>query len=317
MSTELKCPHCQSGAVQEVAPYKVSSKSHRPYLISQKLMQCQQCRLGFADPMPSLKQLQEFYLKVYRRGYLNPYRVGHSQRISYSAWSDAQFKFIGETIDIASLTSVADLGCGYGFLVREFLRRRPKLRVFAFEEDLEAAEYLKRYGVILNPSNIPNIDLCIGSHSLEHFTAPSAFFDMVARLNPTYLFIELPNCDNFSPTFLKRAYDSPHLLFFSKESLEKVCKTFGWFPLRIETTGWSLEDALRQWNNQKSYIEMLERRSYLWRWSHTAVRLSKDVIRHTLPIFKRPTTPIGLEHDWYRYGGARWSLRALFKRNVD
>ena len=59
-------------------------------------------------------------------------------------------------------------------------------------------------------------------HSLEHLTDLKIFekFKKLTKKN-SYIFIEVPNCE-INEFYKTRPYDSPHLIFFTKKSLEKI-----------------------------------------------------------------------------------------------
>jgi hypothetical protein len=272
--------------------------------------------------MPSLKALSHFYGHVYRAGALNPYRVQSPRSMNQTVWADSQLMFIQRHVDINDLGRNADIGCGYGYLLREMKQKYPHLQQFAFDEDLGAASYLKRYGVTLNPNPIPRVDLCVSSHSLEHFTDPHAFVDFLYKLHPTYLFLEVPNCDDLSDLFLQRSYDSPHLLFFSKNSLTQLANQYQWSILDLDTVGCTIEEEAAAARAQKEYMEKLANMSCV----NTAVEVSKvkikGLLKSVLPVTilesYRDRNPAQLQQqrlttEWYQYGGKRWSLRGLFK----
>ena len=192
-------------------------------------------------------------------------------------------------------------------------KRQQGIKAFAFEEDLYAAGYLGQYGITLNPPTTPTVDLCISSHSLEHYTSPHAFFELIRKLSPRRLFIEVPNCDGLSNEFLKQPYHSPHLLFFSEQSLLRVAEDFGWRPIQIATTGWSLEDAVALMSLQQEYILRLEQFTYMGKTIRTMKSFMKILVKRLISsLIQSDPKPQGPEHDLYRYGGKRFCLRGLF-----
>jgi 2-polyprenyl-3-methyl-5-hydroxy-6-metoxy-1,4-benzoquinol methylase len=64
-------------------------------------------------------------------------------------------------------------------------------------------------------------DLIITLHTLEHLTSTSIFSKFYNLLNKYGLiFFEVPNCTK--KFFDLRVYDSPHLIFYTKKSFEKI-----------------------------------------------------------------------------------------------
>ena len=97
---------------------------------------------------------------------------------------------------------------------------------------------------MLNFSHITEIhnidlkfDLILSVHSLEHLTDFKIinFFKKISKPN-SFLFLEVPNCP-IDEEFLKRPYDSPHLMFFSKESFIQISKKFNLDLINLNVLG--------------------------------------------------------------------------------
>jgi len=305
------CPSCGSTSVTVVADYRPSTPTHAAALGCRYLLRCEDCGLGFADPMPALDALQHFYAEVYRRGWLNPYRWNSAHSVPNTPWSDSQLAFIDSTMDLSSVSSVCDIGCGYGHLLRAILERRPQAKAFAYEEDVQSAAYLSRFGVTLNPSQPPTVDLCVSSHTLEHYSAPAPFFASVAAMSPKYLFIEVPNTDGFSSDFLARPYDSPHLLFFAPASLTRLAAMHGWRPVKVDTAGWTIAQTVVQMREHQARLQP----GLSVKGALRGARQFAGALRRRMQQSPARAVPTQLEQEWFKYGGPRWSLRGLFERS--
>ena len=68
--------------------------------------------------------------------------------------------------------------------------------------------------------------MIISLHSIEHLTDLEIFekFKQLSEKN-SYIFIEVPNCE-INDLYKTRPYDSPHLIFFTKKSFQKIAQKF-------------------------------------------------------------------------------------------
>ena len=84
-------------------------------------------------------------------------------------------------------------------------------------------------------------DLIIAAHSLEHLTNLKIFHKFNEALKPGgFLFFEVPYCPE--EYFSGRPYDGPHLLFYTKKSIEKVSEKFNYEISRIDFSSYTLEE---------------------------------------------------------------------------
>ena len=120
-------------------------------------------------------------------------------------------------------------------------------------KNLDYLDYLEKF-IDLNKIN-KKFDLIISLHSLEHLTDLNIIhnFRAVAKKN-SYLFLEVPNCE-FSLKFKSRPYDSPHLMFFTKESFRKIAKKYSLEILDMSYCSISLEENFKNMSNAKRKYE--------------------------------------------------------------
>ena len=130
--------------------------------------------------------------------------------------------------------------------------------MFCTEYDKQCLNILKKRGYTNEEVEKLNIkfDLIVTTHSLEHLTDVEIFSRFHEMLNPGgYLFFEVPYCPN--EYFSGRPYDGPHLLFYTKNSIEKISQKFNFDIFRIDTSSYSFkEDYELQKQSQDRYYNM-------------------------------------------------------------
>ena len=98
-------------------------------------------------------------------------------------------------------------------------------------------------------------DLIITLHSLEHLSDTNIFSKFKDMLNLNgMIFFEVPNCPK--EYFQGRAYDSPHLLFFTSKSIHKIAKMNNMEFINFSYSSSSFDIAHKyqyeEWNKSKS-----------------------------------------------------------------
>ena len=86
-------------------------------------------------------------------------------------------------------------------------------------------------------------DLVLLTHVFEHLTNLDPIFTLKNLINEKgYFFFEVPNCP-FEKNFIKRPYDAPHLIFFTKKSWEKIAALISLNLINFSYASYSLDDA--------------------------------------------------------------------------
>lgn len=101
------------------------------------------------------------------------------------------------------------------------------------------------------------VDVILMSHNLEHFYIPCGD-DLLAQIGQvmtpeTGLIIEVPHVDMRKHSEI-RLFDTPHFMFFSKESLRLLFESKGWDVLYCETCSSMYQDFSIQKNYGLSRI---------------------------------------------------------------
>ena len=151
---------------------------------------------------------------------------------------------------------ILDVGAGLG---RSFISAKElpadKFIFYAIEQDAAAINYYSRFLPGINICQDfsgfnGTLDLIIMSHSLEHFDItdmPKLLSNIHNALsNDGIVMIEVPHAD------LRRSYykeirfkDTPHLSFFSVDSLKKLVLTHGFDVCFLDTAGMPIESAFQ------------------------------------------------------------------------
>ena len=149
---------------------------------------------------------------------------------------------------------ILDVGAGLG---RSYITAREllgdKFDFHAIEHDEEAISYYKKFlpgiQVCLDFEQFDaSLDLIIMSHSLEHFDfedMPKLFSDMHRALaDDGVIMIEVPHADFRNSRYKDIRYkDTPHLSFFSLDSLKKLIEMNGFQICFLSTAGLPIEEA--------------------------------------------------------------------------
>ena len=227
------CPSCKSKKSKFISKHKPLTDEDLNYFKNLSIYECSTCKLGFSHPMPKFEILDEYYDNIYRKPG-KPHFIENPKNIDIPNWQIAQFSYINQFINLSKIKTIADIGCGYGFLLRKIREENKSIRLIGIDSDSKTIEYLKKYNIEIYPDvdsytedyNKNNADLIISSHSIEHFTDPNHFFKIIKKvIKPNgKLFLELPNTPLTKDKYLKRPYDGSHLLYFNKNSLMKSVK---------------------------------------------------------------------------------------------
>lgn len=290
--------------------YKFNIKSDVEYLGNNDIYQCKECNFCFCHPMPKRSKLDEFYQKIYR-AYGRPHENDLVDvRKNYKSFKNYDYlKYLEKFINLEEINQLFDFGSGTGCLGYLIKENYEKVVINSAESD----DYSKKILKERNYNNYENIndidkkfDLIISLHSLEHLTDLNIFnnFKNLAKKN-SYIFLEVPNCE-FNSSFKSRPYDSPHLMFFTKESLEKIAKKYSLEILNMSYCSIPLEENFQDMYKAKNKYE---------NWKKGEIKdILKSLIRKTLKRIGIFRTPVNLQKKNYLENDKNLSnLRVLFK----
>lgn len=148
-----------------------------------------------------------------------------------------QYNFIKKhTPSFLQYSTMLDVGCGVGGLLREF--KRNGFKTYGVDYSTENIKISSRYGIVSSPNNLNpdwKFDIITLSHVLEHQVNPVEFVkSLLSKLNPNgVLFIETPNCpyltDGFTNEFLTKRLNAfySHLYEFTPMGMMGTIKKAG------------------------------------------------------------------------------------------
>jgi hypothetical protein len=240
---EIACPVCKKvGAA--VFPYLDGGWPELELFSDLNIEVCQGCGFGQASPAPKSEQLTDFYQSRYREE-SSAYYIDFDGRKEVGGNLEMEFRSLSQLslatmfCNFQSQDVLLDLGPGWGgsFQTAQQILEEPALvaielnsgaelmyqRLFGAKSYRSTQEFIRSNGKLAK--------IAILSHSLEHYAAR----DVPALLNDLHrvvsidgaLVIEVPH-DDFRSRSATLAFQTPHLCFFSPESLEMALSQAGW-----------------------------------------------------------------------------------------
>ena len=262
----MKCCICGNPVSKNSIKYLHNSCKHESYdhlFTELSIKLCDKCGLGFAYPAPDSSLLADFYQTTYKN---NP---------NLERWIDSNSisqLLTGKLfVDFNENDVFVDVGAGVGlsFVTASFLLENPKL--VAIELKQKAITICKKrfpgikiynsvkQAVISGFRNSAKIVLM--SHSLEHFSWDQIIETLEGvkdLLNDEgVLIIDVPNDDFRTQKKDIRKNDTPHLYFFSLESILLLLKLTGFKVLYHGLFHKKISDAcnFNHQHNEKSLNE--------------------------------------------------------------
>lgn len=233
MSAEI-CKICGYGKI-----YKIIYLDKFDHVIfkNQAILVCQKCGFGEITPKINKRVLSNFYKDYYYSSEKSPMRADFKNMnlrqniLDYRSISQILLGY--QYMSCKENYSFLDIGAGLGnsfSSVRKILKNNVKL--FAVEENNDAKEFYEEvFGGITVLNNLSmlqeKIDIILMSHSLEHFDIDEIpdLFDSAYNIlsNNGIVIIEVPQSDLRNDFLVNRRFnDTPHLSFFSLESLRNL-----------------------------------------------------------------------------------------------
>jgi len=244
----MNCPICKTNHSKSYrCDYKFEIFEDRKYLGDLKIDRCEQCDFSFANPMPKDKDLNFFYENIYRLPGRPPYWVKendeNAERKHLENRNLNYLLYASTLIDLKKIENIYDFGAGFGDLGHAIKRKFPNVNLFCTEHDKQCSKVLEKRGY--KNDEIEKIDkkfdLIITMHSLEHLPNVEIFNKFYEILRPEGLILfEVPHCTE--KYFSSRPSDSPHLVFYTKKSIEKICTKFNFEAFRIDTSSYTFDE---------------------------------------------------------------------------
>ena len=266
----MKCYICnESNFIKKIDEYKLLTEEDKNTFEISGIYKCSSCELGFANPMPDRNKLNNFYKNVYRSPnrppYFNSLKIEDIKSLYLEDKNLNYLLYLTTFIEFTKIKNILDFGSGFGDLGFALKKNFENINLNSIEHDKFCSEILNERGYKnhLSLDDIPekSLDLIISLHSLEHLDSLEIFESFRKKLdNNGHIFFEVPNSSK--EYFAGRAFDSPHLFFFTKKSFEKICAKFGFEIVNFSNSSYSYKmDNTFQSDAQKKYLR--DKKSFL------------------------------------------------------
>jgi len=305
---------------------------------SLRLQYCTNCGFGFALPELSEEKLNLFYEQRYRAKdstfYFDSTKAPkHSYSSVRGSRHFAQLMLGRAFSEFNKGDNFLDIGSGAGgsFRIAKALFTQPSLH--AIEKSEGTKEYNSKYFQAYSHDSLCDFistgtkaRMLLMSHSLEHFRLSDLadlFSEIKASLHESgVIVIEVPNVDLRIHKDIRGA-DTPHLLFFTKQSLMLLLDKFNFDVLFIDTCG---EEYITQSQdrNLMSGSFFLRIKHILKKQFNRLPMNIRNIIRSLNRIIHGPKQYIHVRLRENRigklpqqsYGGNRTCLRVVARKNL-
>lgn len=207
---------------------------------------CRDCGHGAMENPPDQKKLSKYYLASYWNG--RSYHVENAEDQAEEFKRDPrainQVQFIMDAFNGVNIGSMLEIGSGAAF---SSIRLRDQfgpdqLEVFVCEPGLQWDSYYQKHGLKKIASTFPfvntqKVDFILTSHWLEHMIDVNETVERLREMIESrgFIFVEVPNTD-YDYWDLPRTY-TPHVQFFTRDSLKKAFETKGFSCVKIGEAG--------------------------------------------------------------------------------
>ena len=318
------CENCNSSNVTLIDEYKFNVEFDKKFFHELKIANCKDCKFSFAFPPIKDDVLEKYYSHIYRS----------SDRPHVTNMSDTfTDQFLGYMsslttfVEIKKIKKVYEIGPGTGMFGMMLKKLNPEIIIYCVEPDIYSQKILQERGyIIIDNDNDPalnnSIDLVVSIHSMEHFPSLKSFNQSyLSKLKlGGYFFFEVPNC-KFHENFLERVYDSPHLLFFNKESITAYAKHNGLTKISILETSNSIEvanESMAQWKEKHSnWKPSSSLKITSWTISFIKSKLKfilNNILRIDIKKLENESNPDSKIANFYHNNSNGWCVRGLLRK---
>ena len=239
-TTIIYCSVCSSTSTIYISQY--ISKDNL-FLSVDSIRMCNNCGLVFAYPMPSDDELERYYGSgCFYELVANPYSK-ESLEFSFRV-AQSKVSIIFKIINSKGINKVLDIGAGNAQLGKAIKMLFPHILYDAVEPDGDCRDgwgsWVSNEFKQHDEAPKKQYEVVMLNHILEHLNKPIQFIDEIGdHLSKMgYLYIDVPNKD-----YLYKPTVDPHLLFFSKKSLEIALKQVGYSIIFCDTVGMKMNMA--------------------------------------------------------------------------
>lgn len=302
-------------------------KQDRDIFKELKILTCENCGFGFAQPFLNDQALADFYRVDYGAEGSPHYELCESGSFAWRRTINprfiAQLLLAGQYLDLSKVRKYLDVGANVGAAFITFKRMGYNAEYFALEQGEGLSSYLEKAGarvltardryLSLGSEYENSFDLITLSHVLEHFNADQ-LLGILANLrryltDDGVLVCEVPN-DDCRLCRIDRRNAAPHLSFFSITSLASLFEKAGLKIKYINTVGLGLDKGEGLSELKVKQANWLKRRLKKIRFIH--------YIRKVLPYFKKYLADQAgeiMRSPDLAYGGERANIRLCAGKN--
>ncbi|MBT5953812.1 class I SAM-dependent methyltransferase [bacterium] len=252
MKEKNKCLICDNSG-QTSIPF-LNTTTHTLFT-NKKISLCEKCGFGQIRPQINTAHLNDYYENYYRCKENEMHIDFNSSELNktYQDYRSISQLLLGtQYITPKKKYHFLDLGAGLGLSFISAKQILKNVRLFTMENNTDAKNFYKQeldnITIFENFSEIKvKMDIVLMSHSLEHFDATELnnllqnIYEILEK--DGLLIIEVPHADFRDLSYFKnRTNDTPHLSFFSLESLKKLVEKTNFELCFINTAGNLLND---------------------------------------------------------------------------
>jgi 2-polyprenyl-3-methyl-5-hydroxy-6-metoxy-1,4-benzoquinol methylase len=230
----FNCPLCSSGTTAEI-----DTEIRHAANAELRVRQCDSCDVQFLHPMDEEKKLAAFYDGEYRKEYVNDgyYNQQEMEKFFAASLPEARQRVIRVQSQLLPTDEIVEIGCASGYFLAAIA---PFVKTACGTEwDTPNAKFAQSKGFSVRKDIrdfAAPFDKIFLFHVLEHIRDPIAF---LAELRPLLkkngsIYLEVPNRDDVLlktyqlKQFSDFYYQTAHLWYFNRKSLEYVCRQAGW-----------------------------------------------------------------------------------------
>lgn len=322
--TERICPVCGSGQLHHDAPYLDPYWEATAFFRTLSISWCRACGFGYSVPDLDDPTIDGFYVDVYRN-IGSPFYIDFQsleRPIGYDYRALAQLVLAKHFTEFHRGDYFVDVGPGSGgsFAMAMKVLQDPCLAAVEIHRDARAA-----YRRLYSANAVPRVKdligqgvrakICLLSHLLEHYKQswlPAALGELKLLTAPGgIIVVEVPHVD-MRQHASRRSGDSPHFLFFSRDSLAKLFHSHNFEMLFLETCA----EPYSCWRGAAPQASMCIRT----RWAAHVKAAAKSLMARLpsgVKSYVRDRLVPGRTMDFgdvqFAYGGDRTCLRAVVR----
>ena len=169
------CPICSYKADKNFE-YRYNIKEDIKYLKVLNIHYCQKCDFSFASPMPTEKNLDNYYNNIYRsKGRPHYINLKKFHKTLISPKNLSYLEYIDTFLNLNEIENILDFGAGTGDLGFLLKKINPSIKLYCIENDKKTISILENRGY----QNLKSLD----NHSIKWDLYNQHFLDYYGQVN--------------------------------------------------------------------------------------------------------------------------------------